>query len=108
MDEIQALKDEQTRAREERQHITKYLRNQEKRRQILKKRAKQLSDSDLVAVMTLRSAEQALRRRDAVRDMSSAGSADRSEAGTVTPTSAAGSRDPSQSPIQPKRKARTS
>ena len=106
--EIQALKDEQKRVREARQKISKDLRNAEKRRQRLKKRAKQLSDSDLLAVMTLRSAEQALRRGDGVREMSSAGSTDRSDAGTLTPSSAAGSRDPSQSPIQPKRKARTS
>ena len=60
--EIQALKDEQKRAHEAKKQITKDLHNAEKRRQRLKKRAKQLSDSDLLAVMTLRSAEQAVRR----------------------------------------------
>jgi hypothetical protein len=106
--EIQALKDDQKRAREAKKQITKDLRNAEKKRQRLKKRAKQLSDGDLLAVMTLRSAEQALRRPDAGRDVSSPGSADRSELGTITPTSTTDARDPSQSPIQPKRKARTS
>ena len=106
--EIQALKDDQKRAREAKKQITKELRNAEKKRQRLKKRAKQLSDSDLLAVMTLGSAEQALRRPDADGDISSAGSADRSETGTITPTSTTGGRDPSQSPIQPKRKARIS
>jgi hypothetical protein len=106
--EIQGLKDDQKRAREAKKQITKDLRNAEKKRQRLKKRAKQLSDGDLLAVMTLRSAEQALRRPDAGIDVSSAGSADRSEAGTITPTSTTDARDPSQSPIQPKRKARTS
>ena len=108
LDEIQALKDDQKRARDAKKKITKDLRNAEKRKQRLKKRAKQLSDSDLLAVMTLGSAEQALRRPDADGDISSAGSADRSETGTITPTSTTGGRDPSQSPIQPKRKARIS
>ena len=104
--EIQALKDAQKRARDAKKEITKDLRNAEKKRQRLKKRAKQLSDQDLLAVMTLRSAEQALRRTDAVRDGSSTQLPARSESGTVTPTSTTDARDPSQSPIQPKRKAR--
>ena len=104
--EIQALKESQKRAREAKKDISKDLRNAEKKRQRLKKRAKQLSDQDLLAVMTLRSAEQALRHPDAVRDVSSTGSAAGSDAGTVTPTSTTGPRDPSQSPIQPKKKAR--
>ena len=109
MAEIQGLKDDQKRAREAKRQITEDFRNAEKKRQRLKKRAKQLSDSDLLAVMTLRSAEQALRRPDAAGiDVASAGSADRSDAGTVTPTSTTDTRDPSQSPIQPKRKAKTS
>ena len=108
MTEIQALKEEQKRARDFKKRITKELRNTEKRRQRLKKRAKQLSDSDLLAVMTLRSAEQGLRRRDAGDDGAPAALVDRSDTGTVTPTSTTGGRDPSQSPIQPKSKARTS
>ena len=70
----------------------------------MKKRAKQLSDADLVAVMTLRSAEQALRRPDAGQDDTRAGLSDLSDAGTMTPTSTTDQRDPSQSPIQPKKK----
>ena len=74
----------------------------------MKKRAKQLSDSDLVAVMTRWSAEQALRRSGAGDDAPLAALVDGSETGTVTPASSTGARDPSQSPIQPKKKARTS
>ena len=62
--ETQALKNEQKREREAQILITKgILRTAEKRRQRLKKKkTKQSSGSDLLAVMTLRSAEQALRR----------------------------------------------
>ena len=108
LSEIQALKNEQKRAREAKKQITKDLRNAEKRRQRLKKRAKQLSDSDLLAVMTLRSAEQALRRTGGEPTAPLVPLTDGSEAGSATPTSRTGGRDPSESPIQPKRKARTS
>ena len=73
-----------------------------------KKTAKQLSDNDLVAVMTLRSAESALRRQDGVQDADNAASESRSEVGTATPTSTQDGRSVSQSPIHPKAKARTS
>ena len=60
VDEINALKVEQKAARDMKKKITKDLRNAEKRRQRLKKRAKQLSDADLVAVMSLRVHEKTL------------------------------------------------
>ena len=101
--EIQELKEQQKRAREEKKKISKDLRNAEKRRQRLKKRAKQLSDQDLLAVMTLRSAEQALRLKDA--DLEEPGTGSRSE-GTLTPSSTGHGREQSESPRLPKAKAR--
>ena len=107
--EIQALKAEQKRARDAKKQITKELRNAEKRRQRLKKRAKQLSDNDLLAVMTLRSAEQGLRKRDAGEPTASAGAAEHSDSGTVTPTSTTRASTPTSSPKQqPASRARTS
>ena len=106
MTEIQALKAEQKRAREEKIKITKELRNAEKRRQRLKKRAKQLSDSDLLAVMTLRSAEQGMRKKDADELTAAAASAEHSDTGTATPTSTTTAA--TQSPAQAKKKARMS
>ena len=102
--EIQALKAEQKRAREEKIKITKELRNAEKRRQRLKKRAKQLSDSDLLAVMTLRSAEQCMRKEDAGELTAAAASAEHSDTGTATPTSTTTAGTPTRSPAQAKRK----
>ena len=106
--EIQALKDAQKRAREEKKKITKELRNAEKRRQRLKKRAKQLSDSDLLAVMTLRSAEQGMRKREASEPTATAASAEQSDTGTVTPASTTRTATPTHSPTQPTSRARTS
>ena len=73
----------------------------------MKKRAKQLSDSDLLAVMTLRSAEQGMRKKDAGEPTAAAASAEHSDTGTATPTSTATATTPTQSPAQPKRKPRT-
>ena len=53
--------------------------------------------------MTLRSAEQALRQKDG--DFEEAATGSRSE-GTITPTSTTDGRGPSESPLQPKAKAR--
>ena len=72
------------------------------------KKAKQLSDAGLVAVMTLRSAESALRHQGDDEDGENLASESRSETGTTTPTSVQGARSVSQSPIQPKAKARIS
>ena len=104
MTEILALKAEQKRAREAKLKITKELRNAEKRRQRLKKRAKQLSDSDLLAVMTLRSAEQGMRKREAGEPTAAAAAAEHSDTGTATPTSTTTAATPTRSPAQAKRK----
>ena len=52
---IKALKEQQKGLRDERKRVTKLLRNEEKRRQRLRKRARQLSDGDLVAMLNMRS-----------------------------------------------------
>ena len=104
MTEILALKAEQKRARDEKLKITKELRNAEKRRQRLKKRAKQLSDSDLLAVMTLRSAEQGMRKREAGEPTAASAEAEHSDTGTATPTSTTTAATPTRSPAQAKRK----
>ena len=106
--EIQALKAEQKLAREAKLKITKELRNAEKRRQRLKKRAKQLSDSDLLAVMTLRSAEQGMRKKEGGEPTAAAAAAEQSDTGTATPTSTTTAGTPTQSPRQPKSKPRIS
>ena len=105
MTEIQALKAEQMRAREAKLKITKELRNAEKRRQRLKKRAKQLSDADLLAVITLRSAEQEVRKKDG-GEPTAAASVEQSDTGTATPTSTTTAA--THSPAQAKKKARIS
>ena len=51
---IARLKAEQAALRAERKRVTKELKNAEKRRSRLKKRARQLSDGDLVAVLQMR------------------------------------------------------
>ena len=104
--EIQALKAEQKLAREAKLKISKELRNAEKRRQRLKKRAKQLSDNDLLAVMTLRSAEQGMRKKEAGEPTAAA--AEQSDTGTATPTSTTTAGTPTRSPRQPKSKLRIS
>ena len=63
-----ALKDEQKKAKDAKKAVTKELRNANRRRQRLKKRAKSLSDQDLLAVMSLRNHERALGRRTAADD----------------------------------------
>lgn len=55
--EIARLKQEQQQLRDQRKKLAKELKNAEKKRSRLKKRAKQLTDSDLVAVMLLRASE---------------------------------------------------
>ena len=72
----------------------------------MKKRAKQMSDSDLLAVMTLRSAEQGMRKKDAGEPTAAAASAEHSDTGTATPTSTTTAA--TQSPAQAKKKARIS
>jgi hypothetical protein len=60
IDEILALKAEQKKARDAPLAVTKQFRNAERRRQRLKRRAKALSDQDLLAVISLRNHDQAL------------------------------------------------
>lgn len=52
---IKALKEQQNQLRAERKLVAKQLRNEEKRRMRLRKRARQLSDVDLVALLKMRS-----------------------------------------------------
>ena len=68
LDEISALKEQQKKAREEKQAITKELRNANRRRQRLKRRAKALSDADLLAVISLRNHEKALGRHPSAEE----------------------------------------
>lgn len=52
---IKALKEQQKNLKDERKRVSKVLRNEEKRRMRLRKRARQLSDGDLVALLKMRS-----------------------------------------------------
>ena len=52
---IKALKEQQKNLRDERLKVGKQLRNEENRRMRLRKRARQLSDGDLVALLKMRS-----------------------------------------------------
>ena len=52
---IKALKEQQNNLKDERKRVSKVLRNEEKRRMRLRKRARQLSDGDLVALLKMRS-----------------------------------------------------
>ena len=61
MDEILALKLQQKEARDKKLQVPRELRNAEKRRQRLKKKAKQLTDADLVEVPKLRDHEKRCR-----------------------------------------------
>ena len=54
LQKIQRLKTEQAEIRKNRRQVTRDLRNAEKRRTRLRKRARQLSDSDLRAVLQMR------------------------------------------------------
>jgi glycyl-tRNA synthetase beta subunit len=55
MGHIKALKEQQNNLKDERKRVSKILRNEEKRRMRLRKRARQLSDGDLVALLKMRS-----------------------------------------------------
>jgi hypothetical protein len=57
---IARLKREQDDVRAKRKLVTKELKNAQKRKARLKKRAKQLSDTDLVSVLQLRASEKAV------------------------------------------------
>ncbi len=76
---IQALKEQQKKLRDERKLIAKQLKNEEKRRSRLRKKARQLSDQDLVALLKMRS------------DVQEAGaSVEGSEAGSASGASSSG------------------
>lgn len=59
MDSIRELKEQQAKLRKERKDIAKKLRNEEKRRVRLKRKARQLTDGDLVSLLRMRSDEAA-------------------------------------------------
>ena len=68
LEEIAKLKKEQHAAREAKKAVGKQLRNAERRRKRLKQRAKQLSDADLLAVISLRHHEKTMGQRDSATD----------------------------------------
>ena len=68
LEEIMMLKQKQKEAREAKKVAQKQLRNAERRRKRLKQRAKQLSDADLLAVISLRNHEKTLGQRDSKPD----------------------------------------
>ena len=63
-----ALKSEQKKANDDKKAVAKELRNANRHRQRLKKRAKALSDQDLLAVASLRNHVRALSRHTAAHD----------------------------------------
>ena len=68
LDEITQLKEAQKKAKEAKKAVTKNLRNANRRRQRLKRRAKALSDQDLLAVISLRNHEKALGRHPSAEE----------------------------------------
>ena len=62
---IARLKAEQKALREERKRVTKELRNAEKKRQRLKRKAKELTDKDLLEVLELRAVSKTMKSTDA-------------------------------------------
>ena len=103
LDEITALKEQQKKAQETKKAITKELRNANRRRQRLKKRAKLLSDADLLAVISLRNHEKALGRQPSAEEEEDDEDSE-SEFDETTGTGSAPSDAPS--PARPKKQAR--
>ena len=99
VEEINALKAEQKAARDLKKKISKDLRNAEKRRQRLKKRAKQLSDADLLAVMSLRVHEKTLLGKAAAGGVSRDLDAEESESASVASPSTGSAASSSSSPL---------
>ena len=58
LETISGLKEQQKQAREERKRLAKDLRNAQRRRRRLKAKARQLSNNDLLTVLTMRSEQQ--------------------------------------------------
>ena len=104
LNEIEALKDQQKKAKEAKKAITKELRNANRRRQRLKKRAKALTDADLLAVISLRNHEKALGRQPSAEEEEDDEESE-SELDEQTGTGSAPSDGPS--PARPKKRART-
>ena len=104
LDEIAALKAQQKEAREKKMQVTKELRNAEKRRQRLKRRAKQLTDVDLLAVVLLRNDEKALARNANNADHRPEEELAESETESNTAESVRGGASASASPCQSRRK----
>ena len=100
-----ALKNEQKKAKEAKKAVTKELRNANRRRQRLKKRAKALSDQDLLAVISLRNHERALGRQTSAEDE---GDEEESESDLEEPTATASAASTATSPSRPKKNARGS
>ena len=103
LDEITALKERQKNAQDAKKAITKELRNANRRRQRLKKRAKALSNADLLAVISLRNHEKVL-GRDTGLEESDDDEDSESELDEQTGTGSAPSDGPS--PARPKKQAR--
>ena len=107
MDEILALKLQQKEARDKKLQVTRELRNAEKRRQRLKKKAKQLTDADLVEVLKLRDHFKGVGRKE--RDTANLGaSIDDSETRSVASTSTQAVVPEESHGTTPKKKANSS
>ena len=105
--EIQALKEEQKKVRDDRKEVTKKLRNAERRRRRLKTRANRLSDSDLLAVISLRNYERAQGSRGTVEEEDDDESDSEQEAEAVGAATSASSSVP-KAASTPKKRARGS
>ena len=68
LEEISALKQKQKEARDAKNVVQRQLRNAERRRSRLKKRARLLSDGDLLAVVSMRNHERTMGQRDSAPD----------------------------------------
>ena len=90
-EEILKLKEQQKKIRDEKLRVTKDLHNAERRRSRLKKRAKALSDSDLLAVMSLRLHERSRAVGATVAEEASPGESHANTDGEATPSTAASS-----------------
>ena len=107
MDDILALKLQQKEARDNKLQVTRELRNAEKRRQRLKKKAKQLTDADLVEVLKLRDHFKGVGRKE--RDTANLGaSIDDSETRSVASTSTQAVVPEESHGTTPKKKANSS
>ena len=103
LDEITALKEQQKKAKEAKKAVTAQLRNANRRRQRLKKRAKALSDADLLAVISLRNHAKALGRNPSAEEEDDDEDSE-SELDEQAGTGSAPSDAPS--PVRPKKQAR--